>query len=83
VKELNKTIQEVKMEIETIKESQSETTLEVGNLGKRLGVIGASINNKKQEMEESSSGAKDSRENMDTKIKENAKYKKILTQNIQ
>jgi hypothetical protein len=31
----NKTIQELKMEIETIKKSQRETTLELENLGKR------------------------------------------------
>jgi hypothetical protein len=34
-------------------------------------------------MEERLSGAEDSIENMDTTIKENAKCKKILTQNIQ
>ena len=34
-------------------------------------------------MEEKISGAEDSIENMDTTIKENAKCKKILTQNIQ
>jgi hypothetical protein len=34
-------------------------------------------------MEERISGAKDSIGNMDTTIKENAKCKKILTQNIQ
>jgi hypothetical protein len=34
-------------------------------------------------MEERISGAEDSIENMGTKIKENAKWKKILTQNIQ
>jgi hypothetical protein len=34
-------------------------------------------------MEERNSGAEDSIENMDTTIKENAKFKKILTQNIQ
>jgi hypothetical protein len=34
-------------------------------------------------MEEKISGAKDSIENMDTKIKENAKCKKMLIQNIQ
>jgi hypothetical protein len=34
-------------------------------------------------MEERSSGAEDSIENMGTTIKENAKCKKILTQNIQ
>jgi hypothetical protein len=36
-----------------------------------------------QEMEERISGAEDSLENVDTTIKENAKGKKILTQNIQ
>jgi hypothetical protein len=40
---MNKTIQELKMEIETIKKnSQRETTLEIENLGKRSGVIDAS-----------------------------------------
>jgi DNA anti-recombination protein RmuC len=39
VKERNKTIQELKMELETIKKSQRETTLELENLGKRSGVI--------------------------------------------
>jgi hypothetical protein len=34
-------------------------------------------------MEEEISGAEDPKENMDTTIKENAKCKKILTQNIQ
>jgi wobble nucleotide-excising tRNase len=42
-----------------------------------------SISNRIQEMEERISGAEDSIENMDTTIKENAKCKKILTQNIQ
>jgi hypothetical protein len=35
VKELKKTIQDIKMEIETIKTSQRETTREIENLGKR------------------------------------------------
>ena len=38
------------MEIETIKKSQRETTLEIENLGKRLGVIDASITNRVQEL---------------------------------
>jgi hypothetical protein len=43
VKELNKTIQDLKMEIESIKKSsQCETTLEIENLGKQSGVIQAS-----------------------------------------
>jgi hypothetical protein len=31
---LNKTIQDLKMEIETVKKSQMETTLEIENLGR-------------------------------------------------
>jgi hypothetical protein len=37
----------------------------------------------KYEMEERLSGTEDSIENIDTTIKENAKCKRILTQNIQ
>jgi hypothetical protein len=71
------------MERETIKKSQREKTLELENLGKRSGVIDASITNRIQETEERISGAEDSIENIDTTVKENAKCKKILTQNIQ
>jgi hypothetical protein len=35
VKELNKTIQDQKMDVETIKKSQRETALEIENLGKK------------------------------------------------
>jgi hypothetical protein len=62
---MNKTIQNLKMELETIKKSKRETILETENLGKRSGAIDASIGY------------------IDTTIKENAKCKKILTQNIQ
>jgi polyhydroxyalkanoate synthesis regulator phasin len=60
VKELNKTIQEQNMEIETIKKSQIRTILEIENLGKRSGVIHASITNRIQEIEERISGTEDS-----------------------
>jgi len=73
MKELNKTIQDLKMEIETIKISQRETTLEIENLGKRPGVIDASITNRIQEIEEKISGAEDTMENTDATVKENAK----------
>jgi hypothetical protein len=46
VKELNKTIQDLKMEIVTIRKSQRETILEIETLGKRSGSIEASINNR-------------------------------------
>ena len=83
MKELNKMVQELKMELETIKKSQREATLELENLGKRSGVIDASITNRIQKMEEKISGAEDTIENIDTTVKENAKCKKLLTQNIQ
>jgi hypothetical protein len=34
MKELDKTIQDLKLEVETIKKSQRETTVEIENLGK-------------------------------------------------
>jgi predicted nucleic acid-binding Zn-ribbon protein len=52
VKELNKAVQDLKMEVETIKKSQMEATLEMENLGKRSGATDASINNRIQEIEE-------------------------------
>ena len=70
------------MKIKKIKKSQRETTLEIENLGKMSGVINASITNKIQKTEEKISGAEDTIENIDTIVKENAKLKKLLTQNI-
>ena len=80
---MNKTILDLKWEVDTIKKTQSEATLEIETLGKKSGTIDASISNRIQEMEERISDAKSSIENMDTTIKENAKSKKILTQNTQ
>jgi uncharacterized coiled-coil protein SlyX len=53
------------------------------NLGKRSGVIDASLTNRIQEMEERISGAEVTIEDIDTTVKENTKCKKLLTQNIQ
>jgi hypothetical protein len=58
--ELNKTIQDLKVEIETIKKTQRETTLEIGIIGKKSGSIDVSISNRIQKMEERISGAEDS-----------------------
>ena len=71
--ELNKTIKDLKIEVETIRKTQRETTLEIEILGKKSGTVDASINNRIQEMEARISVAEDSIENMDTTIKENAK----------
>jgi predicted ribosome quality control (RQC) complex YloA/Tae2 family protein len=83
VMELNKTMHGLKGEVETIKETQNESMLEIETLGKKSGIIEVKISNRIQEMEERISGAEDSIENMGTTIKENAKCKNILTQNIQ
>ena len=71
------------MQVETMKNSQRETTLEIENFEKKSEVINANINNRIQEIEERISGAEDSIENIDTTVKENTKCKRILTQNIQ
>ena len=57
------------MEVETIKKTQRETTLEIKTLGKKSGTIDASISNRIKEMEERISGAEDSKVNIDTTIK--------------
>jgi chromosome segregation ATPase len=81
--ELNKTIQDLKMEVDTIKKSQSEATLEIETIGKKSRTIDETISNRIQEMEERISDAEDSIESIGTTIKENTKFKKILIQNIQ
>jgi chromosome segregation ATPase len=83
VMELNKAIQDLKREVDTIEKTQSETTLEIENLGKKSVALDVSISNRIQEREERISGADDSIENITTIIKENGKCIKILTQNIQ
>ena len=82
VKELNKTVQDLKVEMEWLKKTQRETALEKGNLGKRTGVTYASIINRMQKMEERISAAEDTIEDIDTLVKENTKSKKLLFQNI-
>ena len=77
VKEWNKNTQDLNMEVETIKKSQREKTLQKENLGKRSGTIDASVTNRIQKIEERISGAEETIENIDTTIKENAKCKKV------
>jgi len=50
---------------------------------KKLGVIHVRITKRIQEIEERFSGTEDTIECIDTTVKENAKWKKLLTQNIQ
>jgi uncharacterized coiled-coil protein SlyX len=83
VKELNKIIQDLKMEMETTNKAQREIKLEIENQGKRPRVIDASITNRIQKIEERISSAEYTIESINTTVKENAKFKKLLTQNIQ
>jgi predicted nucleic acid-binding Zn-ribbon protein len=64
--ELNKTIQDIKREVDTIRKTQSEAMLEIETLGKKSGTTNASISNRIQEMEERISGAEDSIKNIGT-----------------
>jgi predicted nucleic acid-binding Zn-ribbon protein len=59
VKRMNKTIQDLKMEIEAIKKTQTKEILEIENLGRKTVNIDSRITNRIQEMEDSISGIDD------------------------
>ena len=80
---MNKVIQDLKVEVETIKKAQMEANLEMENLGKRSGITDVSITNRTQEIEERIAGVEDTVEETDTTVKDNSKHKKLLTQSIQ
>ena len=80
---MNKNIQDVKMEVETIKKSLRETILKIENLGKRSGVIDATITKRIQEIEERISVTEHNIEIIDTTVKVIEKCQKIVTQKIQ
>ena len=65
-------MQNLKMEIETIKKSQKDTIVKTEHLGRRSGVRNESITNRIQETEERISGAEDSTEIIESTVKENA-----------
>ena len=74
---MKRAIQDLKLEVETIKKTQMEATLDMENLGKRSGTIDVSITIKIQEIEERISGIEDTLEDIDTTVKENTKQKNI------
>ena len=80
---MNKTIEDIKMEVETMEKTQRKTTLEIDTLEKKSGNIDVNTSNRIEEMEERISDAEDCIENISTTMKENGKCKKILTQNTQ
>ena len=79
---MNKTVQNLKREMEAIKKTQIETILEMENLGKRTGTTDVSITNRIQEMEERISDVEDTIEESDISVKENAKSKEFIILNI-
>ncbi|KAL6046108.1 hypothetical protein STEG23_023652 [Scotinomys teguina] len=83
IKQMKETVQNLKIEIETIKKTQTEGRLERENLTKQTGTTDKSITNRMQEMEQRISDAEDTIEKIDSSVKENTKAKKVITQNIQ
>jgi chromosome segregation ATPase len=83
VKELNKVIQDLKVEVESVKKIKMEANEEMENLRKRSGITDISITNRIQEIEERISGVEDTVGENDRTVKENSKHKKLLTQSIQ
>jgi hypothetical protein len=70
---LNKAIQDLKVEVETIKKTQMEADLEMENLRKRSGITDVSIINRIQEIEERISGVGDTVEETDIIVKKERK----------
>ena len=83
LKDLSKTIQDLNTEVETMKTLQWETRVKIEKLGKKSWAIDANIINRIQEIEEIISDGEETIESMDSTVKENAKCKKVVTQNIQ
>jgi glutamate synthase domain-containing protein 3 len=73
VKDINKCVQDLKREIETIKKIQSKAIIEMENLRMRTGTTDLNITNRIHEMEERISGIEDVIEEINISVKENAK----------
>ena len=79
--ELKKNIHDLKMGKE--RKNTKRDKQEIENIGKKSGVIDTSTTYSIQEMEERISGSEDTIENINTTVKEIAKFKMLLTQYIQ
>ena len=74
MKEINKTIQDMKMGMEAIKKTWTEGILKMKNLGKRSGIKDTSITIKIREIEERFVGVEDKIKEIDTSVKEMLNY---------
>lgn len=80
---MKETVQGLKIEMKTIKRTQTERTLEIENLDKRTRTTDTSIPSRIRETEERLSGIGDVVEEINSLDKENAKSKTFLMQTIQ
>jgi hypothetical protein len=83
VKEINKTVKDLKVEIEAINKTQTEGILKMENLRRRTETTNTSITNRVQEMEKRILDIDDTIEETDTSVKYMLNLKKFLTQHIQ
>ena len=83
IKQVMKTVQDLKTEMESMKKSQAEGRLAMENLGKRTETSETSITNRIQEIEERISDSEDTMEKLNALTKENSKSNKVSSQNTQ
>ena len=83
IKQVMETVQDLKTEMESMKKSQTQGRLAMENLGKRTETSETSITIRIQEIEERISDSEDTIEKLNTLTKENSKYNKFSSQNIQ
>ena len=76
-------IQDLNIEIQAIKKTETKGILEMKNLGKWSATTNTNTNNRIQEIEERIRGIENSIEEIDSLVKENVKFNKCLAQNIQ
>ena len=77
------TVQELKIEMEAMKKTQTEGRLDMEYLGKRTETTETSIIKRIQEIEERISDPEDTIEKITALTKENSKSNKFSSQNIQ
>lgn len=77
---MNRTVHNLKIELESIKETQTERNLEMKYLKTWTETSETSLINRIQDTKERISSTEDMTEEMDISVKENVKFKKFLTQ---
>ena len=83
IKQVKETVQKLKTEMEAMKKTQTENQLDMENLGKRTETTESSITNRIQQIEEQISDYEDNIEKINVLTKENSKFNKFSSQNIQ